>query len=84
MSLYAALGEKTFYRISDRRMVAHAISAKTDIYAIVCKTLVLFLLSSGVFEFEIFLVAKWTVVIFSDDPYTLSSVYAKILLQGVN
>jgi hypothetical protein len=41
-------------------------------------------LSSGLFELQFLSVAKWTLVIFSDDPYTLSTVYAKILLQGVN
>ena len=42
-------------------------------------------MSSGVFELEFFPVAKWTLVIlFPDDPYTLSTVYAKILLQGVS
>jgi hypothetical protein len=41
-------------------------------------------LSSGVFELEFFPVAKWTLVIlFPDDPYTLSTVYAKILLQRI-
>jgi hypothetical protein len=37
--------------------------------------------SEGV-EPEIFWTAKWVLVTFPDDPYTLSTVYAKILSKG--
>jgi hypothetical protein len=37
------------------------------------------LLSSGVFKPEIFPAAKWALVTFPDDPYTLSTVYVKII-----
>jgi hypothetical protein len=37
--------------------------------------------SEGV-EPEIFWAAKWVLVTFPDDPYTLSTVYAKILSKG--
>ncbi len=41
-----------------------------------------FYLSSEVFESETVLLAKWVLVTFPDDPYTLSIVYAKILYKG--
>ncbi len=38
--------------------------------------------SLGGVEPEIFWAAKWVLVTFPDDPYTLSTVYAKILSKG--
>jgi hypothetical protein len=38
--------------------------------------------SSGGVEPEVFWAAKWVLVTFPDDPYTLSTVYAKILCKG--